>query len=124
MGKIIRMTLEEALAIKPTPEDLARLEKLKNLPDEEIDFSDIPETTEEDYATGRVIYLGRGEEGLRRARELQRGGFRPGAGRKPSGRKSVLLRITPETLNHLRDIAKRKKKTMSDIAEEALAHVR
>ena len=35
---------------QPTPEEIARLEKLKSLPDGEIDFSDIPEITDEQWA--------------------------------------------------------------------------
>lgn len=32
-----------------SPEDKARLEALAQMPDEDIDYSDIPETTEEDW---------------------------------------------------------------------------
>jgi hypothetical protein len=49
------MTLEEAKAIKPTPEDLARLERLRNIRDEDIDYSDIPEFTDEELAQFRRV---------------------------------------------------------------------
>jgi hypothetical protein len=57
------------------------------------------------------------------ARPLHHGGARPGAGRKPSGRKPVLLRLAPATLRVLRAAARRQGKTLSDIAEERLARV-
>jgi hypothetical protein len=56
------------------------------------------------------------------AQPLQRGGARPGAGRKPSGRQPVLLRLTPATVRALRAAARRQGKTLSDVAEERLAH--
>ena len=34
---------------KPTPERLAALKRLAEMPDDQIDFSDIPETTEADW---------------------------------------------------------------------------
>ncbi|MDR1282514.1 MAG: hypothetical protein LBK99_17090 [Opitutaceae bacterium] len=51
------------------------------------------------------------------------GGARPGAGRKPSGNKPVLLRLHPVTIQHLRAVAKKQKKTISEVAEERLAAV-
>lgn len=44
MGKIVRKTLAE---IKVTPAMKRRLKKLAERPDSEIDFSDIPELTED-----------------------------------------------------------------------------
>lgn len=35
--------------MKLTPEEIAELETLDNIPDEEIDYSDIPKTTEEEF---------------------------------------------------------------------------
>ena len=55
------------------------------------------------------------------AQPLKHGGSRPGAGRKPTGRKAVLLRLTPATIRVLHAAAKREGKTMSAIAEEKLA---
>ena len=57
------------------------------------------------------------------AQPLQRGGARPGAGRKPSGRQPILLRLAPATVRALRASACRQGKTLSDVAEERLAHV-
>lgn len=51
------------------------------------------------------------------------GGMRTGAGRKPSGRKPVLLRLTPKTVGRLRKTARRLGRTISDVAEERLAGV-
>ncbi len=48
------------------------------------------------------------------------GGARKGAGRKPTGRQPVLLRLTPKTIRALRAAARKKGKTISDIAEERL----
>jgi len=56
------------------------------------------------------------------AQPLPRGGARPGAGRKPSGRQPVLLRLAPATVRALRASARRQGKTLSDVAEERLAH--
>lgn len=38
-----------AMKIEHTPEELEEIEALKNMPDEDIDLSDIPELTEEDF---------------------------------------------------------------------------
>lgn len=51
------------------------------------------------------------------------GGVRPGAGRQPTGRQPVLLRLTPKTVRSLRASAKKQGKTLSDLAEERLAAV-
>ena len=53
-----------------------------------------------------------------------RGGARPGAGRKPSGKVPVLLRLTPATAKHLRTVAKKSKRTLSEVAEQQLAGLR
>jgi len=50
-----------------------------------------------------------------------RGGARAGAGRKPSGNKPVLLRLSPRTLKVLRSQARRTGKTLSAVAEEKLS---
>jgi hypothetical protein len=57
-----------------------------------------------------------------RARSLW-GGVRHGAGRKPTGRQPVLLRLTPKTVRNLRAAARKQGKTISDIAEERLVAV-
>jgi hypothetical protein len=56
-------------------------------------------------------------------RPFKHGGARVGAGRKPSGRKAVLLRLSPRVISGLRNEAKRNHKTLSDVAEERLARV-
>jgi len=55
-------------------------------------------------------------------RPFQHGGARLGAGRKPSGRKPVLLRLSPKLVASLRREAERSHKTLSDVAEARLAH--
>ena len=61
-------------------------------------------------------------EGLPSAKlEFRHGGVRVGAGRKPSGRKPILLRLKPSVIKRLRLAAKRQKKTISEVAEEKLA---
>jgi len=54
-------------------------------------------------------------------RPFKHGGPRVGAGRKPSGRKAVLLRLSPKVISALRKEAERNHKTLSDVAEERLA---
>jgi len=40
---------------EPTPEAIARFKKLKNMRDEDIDFSDIPEITDEMWETAEIV---------------------------------------------------------------------
>jgi hypothetical protein len=56
-------------------------------------------------------------------RPFKHGGARAGSGRKPSGRKAVLLRLSPRVISDLRKEAERDHKTLSDVAEERLARV-
>jgi len=56
-------------------------------------------------------------------RPFMHGGARVGSGRKPSGRKAVLLRLGPRVIAGLRKEAERDHKTLSDVAEERLAQV-
>ena len=51
------------------------------------------------------------------------GGARAGAGRKPSGRKPITLRLRPAVARKLRAAARREKLTVSDVAERWLAGV-
>ena len=51
------------------------------------------------------------------------GGARAGAGRKPSGRKPITLRLRPSLARKLRAAARREKLTVSDVAERWLAAV-
>jgi hypothetical protein len=55
-----------------------------------------------------------------KARPLNWGGSREGAGRKSTGRQPVLLRLTPKTLRNLRATALKQGKTISEVAEERL----
>jgi hypothetical protein len=56
-------------------------------------------------------------------RPFKHGGARIGSGRKPSGRKAVLLRLSPRVISGLRKEAERDHKTLSEVAEERLAQV-
>jgi hypothetical protein len=56
-------------------------------------------------------------------RPFKHGGARVGSGRKASGRKAVLLRLSPRVISGLRKEAKRDHKTLSDVAEGRLARV-
>ncbi len=105
MEKIIRATLAD---VKPfTPEQIRRF---RNIRDEDIDFSDNPEATPEDFASGRV-------------RLVARGGKRINAGRKPAGNKPVTLRLPERTINSIRKLAAKQHKTMSEIVREHLVGV-
>ena len=53
---------------------------------------------------------------------FKHGGARAGAGRRPSGRKPVLLRLSPKLIAALKKEAERNHKSLSDVAEERLAH--
>ena len=98
----VRKTLAEA-----KPLSAAQRTRLKTIADRDIDFSDTPEITAANLKSGRVRLVGRG-------------GARPGAGRKPSGRQPVSLRLRPSLIAALRKQAKREGKTISDIAEAKL----
>jgi len=91
-----------------TPEGGARWARLQNIRDEDIGFPDIPELTDEQFA---------------RATRPGRDGARLGAGRKPSGNRSVQIRLRPATVRRLHAAAKRRKTTLSQIVEEQLARV-
>jgi hypothetical protein len=54
---------------------------------------------------------------------LPRGGARPGAGRKPSGREPIMLRLRPAIARRLRAAAKKQGKTLSEVAEARLAKI-
>ena len=56
MGRIVRVKLED---LPPISEE--RLHEIEAIADEEIDFSDIPELTEEDFARG-VWHSGHGKQ--------------------------------------------------------------
>ena len=107
MPKLIRKTLAEITARPPSETEHARLHALSKLPDSALDLASIPEITDDDLKTGRV-------------RIVPHGGARPGAGRKPSGRRPVTLRLKPALVTKLRAQAKREGKTLSEVAEARL----
>ena len=108
MSKTIRMTLAEAQAKPFTAAERAHFAALAAKPDSQIDFSDQENITPEAIAAGHYVII-------------RRGGARVGAGRKPSGRQQVSLRLLPATVRRLRAQAKREGKTLSAVAESRLA---
>ena len=107
MPKLIRKTLAEITAHPVSPSEQARLRALSKRPDDALDLTDPAEITDADLRHGR-------------ARVLPHGGARPGAGRKPTGRRPITLRLKPALLRTLRAQAKREGKTLSEIAERRL----
>ena len=59
MGRTVRVKLEDLPPL--TDAEREELRRLADIPDEEIDFSDIPELTEEDFARG-VWHTGHGKQ--------------------------------------------------------------
>lgn len=108
MPKNIRMSLAEAQARPFTAAERAHFATLAAKSDEEIDFSDQASITPAAIAAGHYIVV-------------RRGGARVGAGRKPSGRQQVSLRLLPATLRRLRAQAKREGRTLSAVAEAKLS---
>ena len=56
-----------------------------------------------------------------KARRVPPGGARPGAGRKPGVRKAYQIRLRPETHRKLKAEAKRRKVSLSQVADEKLS---
>jgi hypothetical protein len=104
------MTLEEARrafdAELATSEGRARWERLKAMREEDIDFSDIPELTDEQLAG---------------AYRPGRGGVRPGSGRKATGNVSVSIRIPAAWAEGFRAEARKTCRPLSDVMR---AHLR
>jgi len=70
---MVTITEEELANLVLTPEQKARLDALAMMPDEEIDYSDIPKMTERDFATMvRVRDYPTPQEARRVASELAR----------------------------------------------------
>jgi len=59
MGRTVRVKLEDLPPL--TDAEREELRRLADIPDEEIDFSDIPELTDEDFARG-VWHTGHGKQ--------------------------------------------------------------
>ncbi|AMJ60469.1 hypothetical protein [Bosea sp. PAMC 26642] len=68
MSKIVRYEFDLANPPALTPEQLAEIEALKNRPDSEIDYSDIPPLDDKFWANAvRNPYLGPDRKGTRKA---------------------------------------------------------
>lgn len=93
---IIRMTLAEAVAnAQPlTAEQKARFAAM-DADDSLIDFSDQEEITPAKIAAG--LY-----------KVVRRGGVRVGSGRKPTGRKTKQIRLSPAVIKKLQRFQKRR----------------
>ncbi|HVS50719.1 MAG TPA: hypothetical protein VHD62_00080 [Opitutaceae bacterium] len=107
MPKLIRKTLAEISARPVSAAEQDRLCDLAKRPDSALDLTDPTEISDADLQHGR-------------ARVVPHGGAREGAGRKPSGRRPITLRLKPGVLRTLRAQAKREGKTVSEIAENRL----
>jgi len=107
MTKLIRTTLAEVSARPVSPGEQARLRDLAKRPDDALDLTDPAEISDADLREGRV-------------RVVPHGGARPGAGRKPTGRRPITLRLKPAVLRTLRAQARREGKTVSEVAEARL----
>ena len=106
---IIRMTLAEAAAkAKPfTAEQKARFTAME-ADDSLIDFSDQEEITQEKIDAG--LY-----------KVVSRGGVRVGAGRKPTGKLTKQVRLSPATIRKLKALQKSKGLPSFSAAIEAAA---
>ena len=107
MPKLIRTTLAEIVARPVSAAEQARLRALAKRPEAALDLTDPAEISDDDLRSGR-------------ARVVPHGGARPGAGRKPTGRRPITLRLKPAVLRTLRAQARREGKTMSEVAEARL----
>lgn len=107
MPKLIRTTLAEIIARPVSAAEQAHLRDIAKRPDAALDLAEPAEITDSDLHAGR-------------ARVVPRGGARPGAGRKPTGRRPITLRLKPAVLRTLRAQARREGKTVSEIAEARL----
>ena len=107
MPKLIRKTLAEITARPVSTAERVRLRDLAKRPDSALDLTDPAEISDADLLHGR-------------ARVVPHGGAREGAGRKPTGRRPITLRLKPAVLRGLRAQARREGKTVSEIAERRL----
>jgi hypothetical protein len=107
MPKLIRKTLAEITGRPVSTAEQVRLRDLAQRPDAALDLTDPAEISDADLRHGR-------------ARVVPHGGAREGAGRKPTGRRPITLRLKPGVLRTLRAQAKREGKTVSEVAEGRL----
>jgi hypothetical protein len=110
MARTIRTNLAVIVARPVSAAEQAQLRALAKRSDAALDLTDPAEITDADLLHGR-------------ARIVPHGGARPGAGRKPTGRLPVTLRLKPGLLRKLRAQAKREGKTLSEVAETRLQSV-
>ena len=61
------VTVRAGTPVRRTPEDLDRLRRLASRPDSEIDFSDIPRLTQEEYAEAKRMIAQRRSASLPKA---------------------------------------------------------
>ena len=87
-----------------------QLARIKNIRDEDIDFSDAPEITRASIASGQH-------------RIVRWGGVRVGSGRPRANNVPMVIRIPPAIARRVRTLAKREGTTISAIAARALASV-
>lgn len=87
-----------------------------------IENSDAPKFDAEGYQTDMQNLNGEAlpDPAKLEFRPFSHGGARKNAGRKPSGRTPVLLRLSPAIIQSLRAKAKATHKTISEVAEEKL----
>ena len=81
-----------------------------------------PALDAEGYQPGLDSLNGEGLPDLGKVRvaPFKHGGARPGAGRKSSGNRPILLHLPPRTIRQLKQMAKRQKKKNSVLAGEIL----
>jgi hypothetical protein len=89
---------------------------------ERIKNSEAPQFDAEGYQTNIKDLNGESLPDLDKLefRPFSHGGARKGAGRKSTGRKPVLLRLSHATIKRLHARAKAESKTISEVAEERL----
>jgi uncharacterized protein (DUF4415 family) len=75
-----------------------RAKNVKHMPDSKIDFSDVPELSEDELSTARKV-------------------GRPKSG---SAKQLIAVRIAPDLLTNLRKLAKRRKKPYQTLMHELL----
>jgi hypothetical protein len=104
------MTLAEAKARPFTADERARFAALAAKSDSQIDFSDQPEISATDIASGRYRIVGRG-------------GARAGAGRKPLRKQRKTVKLTPAAVRRFQAYARRNKLPHFSAALEAASHL-
>ncbi len=107
---LVKMTLAEAKARPFTADERARFAALAAKSDSQIDFSDQPEISATDIASGRYRIVGRG-------------GARAGAGRKPLRKQRKTVKLTPAAVRRFQAYARRNKLPHFSAALEAASHL-